>query len=516
VNAPVSLGAAWAELVSTALLGTDRRGAPGRPAPSAGADLLAPFARAIDPAGSLLDQVSAVHAARRAGARPAAVGPRLCPLTVWARVPCPTPAARRLGVVLAGRHGDLLPELLALLVHRGLAVPPEHLCALMDRTRAEPGLQALVVQAAGPVLPWLADALPQLGWSSPSVFVDGGRDIAALDVARREELWSHGSVTDRLALLRHLRAVEPADARARLVQTLGSERAEHRAVLLGALGQGLGPDDEPLLERALDDRSAVVRATAVGLLRRLDQSQWTDRMAARARAMVRVEPGVGDGVDRLDITLVAPLPAAWERDGIDAAAPRGVSIGVHALRQVFAATPLAAWTALADPPTLVAMASAHELGPVLIAAWAEAAASQRDARWARLLLEEAEIPALAAALDEEALSAAAARVARPEQLLTPFGLAVLGAAPRPWPQELAHAVTAAVVGAFIERRVGRHSAPLLRRMGRLLPPEQLEPIAEELSMLGLPPPLDGVRDELCDLLVFRAAMVRELAPAEAT
>jgi hypothetical protein len=516
VSATVSIGARWAELVSTALLGTDRRGAPGLPAPSAGAELLAPFARAPDPAVSLLDQVSAAHAARRAGAPPVPVGRQLCPVVACPRVPCPTPAARRLGVVLAGRHADLLPELLGLLVHRGLAVPPEHLCALMDRTRAEPELRALVVQAAGPVLPWLADALPHLGWSSPSAFVDGGRASAAPGVAQRDELWSHGSITDRVAVLRHLHTVEPATARAWLVQTFGSERAEHRAVLLGALGEGLGPDDEPLLERSLDDRSAVVRATAVGLLRRLDRSQWTDRMTARARAMVHIEPGVGEGVDRLGISLVAPLPAAWERDGIDAAAPRGVSIGVHALRQVVAATPLAAWTALAAPVTLVAMASAHELGPVLVAAWADAAAAQRDARWARLLLEEAEIPALAAALDDEDLSAAAARVAFPEQLLTPFGLAVLAAAPRPWPEELAHAVTAAVVGAFIERRVGRHSAPVLRRLGRLLPAELLEPIAEELSVLGLPPPLDGVRDELCDLLVFRAAMVRELAPAEAT
>ena len=69
----------------------------------------------------------------------------------------------------------------------------------------------------------------------------------------------------------------------------------------------------------------------------------------------------------------------------------------------------------------------------------------------------------------------------------------------------------AVAALFAQRRVGRHQAPSLRRLARALDPAVLREVAESVGVLALPPPLDGVRDDLVDLLCFRAALREELA-----
>ena len=72
-------------------------------------------------------------------------------------------------------------------------------------------------------------------------------------------------------------------------------------------------------------------------------------------------------------------------------------------------------------------------------------------------------------------------------------------------------VTEAVVALFAQRRVGRHQAPSLRRLARAVDPAVLREVAESVGVLAVPPPLDGVRDDLVDLLCFRAALREELA-----
>ena len=70
----------------------------------------------------------------------------------------------------------------------------------------------------------------------------------------------------------------------------------------------------------------------------------------------------------------------------------------------------------------------------------------------------------------------------------------------------------AVDALFLERRLGRHHVPSLRRLARALDPPVLLPLAGALSVLDLPPPLDGLRDDLAARLRFRAAMLEELTP----
>ena len=68
----------------------------------------------------------------------------------------------------------------------------------------------------------------------------------------------------------------------------GGLSAETRAAYVEALGVGLGPEDEPFLESALDDKSRQVRAEAVRLLATLPASRFAGRMTARLHERVEV------------------------------------------------------------------------------------------------------------------------------------------------------------------------------------------------------------------------------------
>jgi len=148
----------WARLLTTAVLGTDRRPLPAHPG-----GVTSGFGEGIpDAAVALLDRVAAVSLARKAGA---CAGPPvllLAPPSADDRPPCPPAATDRLGALLSGAPGELLREWLQLLVDSGRRLPPEHLPALSLRAARDPALMSLVAEASGPLLPWLREVAPAL------------------------------------------------------------------------------------------------------------------------------------------------------------------------------------------------------------------------------------------------------------------------------------------------------------------------------------------------------------------
>ncbi|WP_405647552.1 DUF5691 domain-containing protein [Streptomyces sp. NBC_00019] len=378
----------WEELVTTALLGTDRRtppgAAPGRAAPVA-----------------LLDAAATQTVRRRAGLRPAPAAARPEPAPADPRPGVPGAAARRLSMLLADRPGtggggrrgtapdlmELLPQWLATANARGFAAPPEVLPALLDAARGRTDLRPAALAFAGPRAVWLARLNPE--WRFALRAAPGGDPALPhpRDTDRVRQLWQEGLFAERVALLAAIRAREPAAARELLAKTWATERAEDRLMFLDSLRTGLGADDEPFLEQALADRSRNVRATAAELLSALPGSALAARMAVRATACVAMDRTR----ETPTITVEAPFEcdASMERDGVVLKAPAGRGERSWWFGQLVEAAPLRTWAARLggrSPQEIVALPVTDDWRSELHAAWCRAAVRQRDAAWARALL----------------------------------------------------------------------------------------------------------------------------------
>ncbi|MGX1547765.1 DUF5691 domain-containing protein [Streptomyces adustus] len=378
----------WEELVTTALLGTDRRTpavlVPGRAAPSA-----------------LLDAAAVQTVRRRAGLRPARAAGRPRPAPADPRPAPPVAAVRRLTMLLADRPGaggggrrgtapdllELLPQWLQVANSHGFAAPPQTMPALLDAARGRTDLRPSVLRFVGPRAVWLARLNPDWRFALRATPGAGAALPGPEEADRVRRLWQEGLFAERVALLSASRAREPGAARELLDSTWATERAEDRLMFLDSLRTGLGPEDEDFLERALADRSRNVRATAAELLSALPHSALAARMAVRAGSCVAVDHMRAAPM----LTVEAPhvCDADMERDGVAAKAPAGRGERSWWFGQLVEAAPLATWPARLGgrtPGEIVALPVADDWQGELHAAWCRAAARQGDAGWARALL----------------------------------------------------------------------------------------------------------------------------------
>ncbi|MDX2525659.1 DUF5691 domain-containing protein [Streptomyces europaeiscabiei] len=386
-------GLAWEELVTTALLGTDRRAptvpVPGREAPVA-----------------LLDAAAVETVRRRAGIRPVRAAARPEPVAPDRRPPLPPAATRRLTTLLADRPGggggrrgtapdlmELLPQWLALANAHGYAPPPQALPALLDAARGRTDLRPAVLAFAGARALWLARLNTDWRFALRAA-PGGGASLPGPDESERvRRLWREGLFAERVALLTAIRARDAAPARELLSATWSTERAEDRLMFLDTLRAGLEAADEPFLEAALDDRSRNVRATAAELLSALPGSMLAGRMAKRATACVAVDRTGSTSAAAGTPTLVVEAPhecdPGMERDGVLPKAPAGRGERSWWLGQLVEAAPLGAWSRRfggRTPEEIVALPVADDWQGELHGAWCRAAVRQRDPGWSQALL----------------------------------------------------------------------------------------------------------------------------------
>jgi hypothetical protein len=461
--------AVWDELVATALVGTARR-----PLPKAVARHLEPVigsggnppdlvtgsgngagsgaARGADSGGgggagsgsaeaAVLVAAAVMGAERRVGVRTR---------TTEVALPDPAPpevrpeagpgAVQLLELLLGGAAGlgraggpgatgastALAVEWLDRVAATGRIVPRRLLPALLDLATRTPDLRVGLIAAGGTTAPWLAARNPAWSWA-----------VAASDAPGAAATWRTGPGEARFAALAAVRTADPDAGRALLEETWAGEKAADRAAAVRTLRTGLGPDDEPFLEAALDDRAASVRTAAAEILTRLSGSARAGRMADRLRPLVAVS-------GRLRRSLAVELPdepdAAARRDGIgDTGRPPATGRRAWWLTQIVAGTPLAFWTdGLGLSPGATAdLVQGH---PEVLAGLTAAVVTQADPTWAAALAGHHPTPELLALLPPPAAIDLVTRaLRRAEDAAVPR---LLAAAPGPWPAPF----TIAVVG----------------------------------------------------------------------
>lgn len=390
----------WRRLGSAVLVGTARR-----PAPSV-ADLRLrdlPIRSPVDarPEEVALGSAAIGGALRRAGRVLGADDLEVPTAPPEQLAEAPARACQLLTLLLeapptdAAGTEDLLLHWCAAAREAGVRVPHRLLPALLDRASSAE-LRAAVSTVVGERGRWLADRARAWRWLEQSSALQESIDLieqtfgaarltdgdAGVTSAVDPHRWALESTTARAAQLRRLRGNDPAAARDLLATAWGRDSAKDRRTLLEALRVGLGPDDEELLEAALDDRAASVRELAAELLDGLPASRRASRMAGRLRPLVG-ETGL---VRRqLEVRLPDDPDAAGRRDGLTAP-PRGVSARGWWLQRIVAGAPFEAWAApaartvqrLRDEDALVGLR--------------RAAIARQDADWARALLDRGPDP----------------------------------------------------------------------------------------------------------------------------
>ncbi len=351
------------DLLRAALVGAHDGGAPSTDSP-VDALPLASGNRERD----LLLRAGAWATYRRAGYLPsfAPETPSIAPEET--RPVCSEAAVAMLVNLFSNRRNDLLPEAFERLRVAGLRLPPSLLPLALDSAPAE--LRAAAVPALGARGIWLAQFNPSWRWAATRLAGNATPDEAQV-------IWEEGATSQRVEVLRRLRASEPEQARELLADVWKREKADTRVEFLATLSLNLGPADIPMLELALTDRAERVRATATDSLMALPESAFALRMRRRGEAMFTYAGG------RLDVNPPADVDEAWTSDGLSAIPAKGGQrreILFETLRRVppehweaqFGAAPDALLDALDDSPWRA----------TVLLAWSAAAARFGSARWA--------------------------------------------------------------------------------------------------------------------------------------
>jgi hypothetical protein len=433
----------WHDLGSAALVGTARRPVPALPGFGPIEVTLDPETRSED---ALLTAAALGATAVRAGRPPEKLSPP-DPSPADVRPPAGRLAVQLLELVLthppagAQQRNTLVLHWLRSAAMARQRLPHTVLPTLLELATSSRELRGPTVVVLDRRGEWLAAQRPDWSWvpdtlagvkarPTASIEPDEGQQTAALDPAD----WARLPSAQRLPTLAAIRARDAAAARELVESTWRTDGARVRAAHLEALQIGLGPEDEALLERALDDRAASVRDIAATLLDALPASARAARMAERLRPLIHAKGRLKRG---LEIALPDEPDAEGIRDGLGKP-PRRRSARGWWLERITAGAPLEVWTDQTgwDPATIVSRLSEADA----LSGIRHAVRLRRDPVWAAAVLAHVWDPLLVPALPPgEREAAVIARLSTADAGATAL---LLGTVPAPWSPEFSLAALA--------------------------------------------------------------------------
>lgn len=378
----MSLNNTWQNLVSSALLGTERQ----KPNLSE-----LEFLSGIDsskPEAALLNASATLTLYKQAGQKLSDNLETHLEKAETETLPQTSPAQRTLLLECLAQRSEQLPECLKLAAKAQLRAPFELLDKLIQKAHFDSSLREHVLSVLGARGIWLAKLLDYGAWVGGS----------SLD----DSIWDLGMPAQRRDFLTALRATDPHIALAKLEAVWAQEPAKIRSELIATLETNLSMNDEDFLEKALDDKGKEVRESAARLLSKLPDSRLMERMKARVTPLLQFTPegkagllGLKKGTPaKLEVALPETCDQAMQRDGIQAKPPTWIKIGERAfwLKQMLEITPLAIWeeTLKATPAELIAATNKHEYQKLILEAWRSSLQMHRyNLAWADALKQSA-------------------------------------------------------------------------------------------------------------------------------
>ena len=375
------MSGSWAPLLPLAMVGCDRQASPLPVWPGEIGQLVAQVAGHGDSAAAGVLRAAAVLATcGLAGAQGRA----------WAE---PLPAGAPNDVLPALSDGSVLAAV-SWALHEGPTRLQYEVCIALARTRWRlPPLllpQALELGRRSLALrPFLVPVIGERGlWLAAQR--DDWRYAAGVGSDALEEArWNDGSFEQRREFLSRERATHPPAARERLALSLDELPAKERADLVGVLVDGLGPDDEPLLDSLRADRSREVRQAACALLLRLPVAAHPRRAIARVESLLKPERVLLRKRWLIDAPDV--VGSDWKADNVDPARPKHESLGERAwwLYQLVRQVPLGWWTQHTGmtPVELLRWADDTDWTEALLRGWRDVLLAATEAAWCEALLE---------------------------------------------------------------------------------------------------------------------------------
>lgn len=393
-------GPSWDDLVSSALLGTERKPLTRtRPADSGEMSALgALIANAASPAVALLNSAALLGAARTATLTTSkrqrvgtetqvegdaetlaqAVAEPFSELLLETSTEASSNAVQLLDLLLSGnvavadQRDQLISEWLAGCVRNQRIVPRRQILPILDRGTKSSEHRFDAARVVGARGRFIATHNPQWKWVyAKTTEATAGSDEGPIT----SEALIGADPLVKASLAATWRHRDPDAARIAITEALPHENAPDRTGFIKALSTGLSLDDEQLLELAVDDKAKSVREAARYLLSLLPNSAFSNRMTDRLAPLV-----TSKRFPRFSLTVQLPdVPTkeghaaafgAWERDGLPT-----VGRASEALQKLVECTPIVWWSSTFDRPLadIIAKLEASEFEREIVIGFCHAA-----------------------------------------------------------------------------------------------------------------------------------------------